>query len=89
MSHTVCTFTTEELRELVKGHGFITEAKSREEAYQAHVAFENGFEAGCRTDLTFEEFCTELDKGYCGSSCVQVARLCEVDGVIYYDNEFA
>ena len=63
---------------------------NRKEAYEDFCEFEKGFDEDTRNNLTFEEFCVELDKGYGNSGCVQVARLYEDDnGVIWYDNEYA
>lgn len=68
---------------------FIQVGNNRKEAYDDFCEFENGFDKDARNELTFEEFCTELDKGYGESIYVQIARLYEdKDGVVWYDNEF-
>lgn len=62
---------------------------NRTEAYDDFFKFENGFDEDARNNLTFEEFCAELDKGYGNSGCVQIARLYEDEnGVIWYDNDY-
>lgn len=69
---------------------FVFAGKNRQEAYDSHIEFEKGFDPECSyADMTFEEFCDELDKGYDGSDCLQIARLYEdANGNIWYDNEF-
>ena len=59
------------------------------EAYDDFYKFEMGFDEDCRANLSYEEFCSELDKGYGKSDYTQVARLYEDEsGVIWYDNEY-
>lgn len=68
---------------------FILDGNTREEAYKSFLDFEKGFSEDFRVELSFEEFCKELDLGYGNSEYVQVARLYEdEDGKIWYDNEF-
>ena len=63
---------------------------NRKEAYQDYINFENGFDEDTRTTLSYEQFCTELDKGYSNSEYVQVARLQEDEnGVVWYDCDYA
>ena len=62
---------------------------NREEAYNDFVEFESGFSELLRNNLSYEEFCTELDKGYGNSDYVQVARLYEDEnGAVWYDTEY-
>lgn len=62
---------------------------NRVEAYQSHLDFESGFDEEFRCDISFKEFCKELDKGYGNSDFLQISRLIEMpDGKIWYDNEF-
>lgn len=63
---------------------------NREEAYQDYINFENGFDEDTKIALSYEQFCTELDKGYSNSEYVQVARLQEDEnGVVWYDCDYA
>lgn len=62
---------------------------NRKEAYKDYCEFESGFDDNCRTELSYEEFCKELNKGYGNSYCIQIARLYEdTKGVVWYDNEY-
>lgn len=62
---------------------------NRREAYKDYCEFESGFDDKCRTELSYEEFCKELNKGYGNSDCIQIARLYEdAKGVVWYDNEY-
>lgn len=73
----------------IKTNTFIKVGTNRREAYDDFVKYESMFDEGARNDLTFKEFCMELDKGYGESDCIQVARLIEDDkGMIFYDNEY-
>lgn len=67
---------------------FILVGNNRKEAYDDFVEFESGFDENCRTTLTYEEFCIELDKGYGNSDYLQVARLYEDENGVWYDNEY-
>lgn len=81
-------------REMPKGRemdltNFVLIGTSWKEAYEDFCNFENGFDKDCRNEMTYEEFCAELAKGYGNSDCVQIARLYEdKNGVIWYDNEY-
>lgn len=66
----------------------IADAKDYQYAYEDFAQFEDGFEKECRNELSFEQFMTELKKGYGVSGCVQVARLFELSNGIWYDNEY-
>ena len=69
--------------------GFVKVGNNRKEAYDDFVAFENGFDEDYRTELTFEEFCEELDKGYGNANYTQIARLYEDEnGNVWYDNDY-
>lgn len=81
-------YTEQELREMVIGNPSFIPQGNRAEAYQHHCDFEAGFEKDFQDFVSFEEFCKELDKGYCGSDHIQIARLAEVDGIVYYDQEY-
>lgn len=62
---------------------------NRREAYKDYCEFESDFDNNCRTELSYEEFCKELNKGYGNSDCIQIARLYEdTKGVVWYDNEY-
>ena len=68
---------------------FVLVGKNRMEAYDDFVDFELGFDEDFCNNLTFEEFCAELDKGYGNADCVQISRLYEDnEGKIWYDNEY-
>lgn len=68
---------------------FVKVGNNKTEAYDDFYEFEMGFDEDCRTNLSYEEFCSELDKGYGNSDCIQIARLYEdKNGVIWYDNEY-
>ena len=69
---------------------FSLQGNNRQEAYEAHIAFEMGFSnPQVRDVVTFEEFCHELNLGYGNSDHTQIARLYEtLDGKVYYDNEY-
>lgn len=66
----------------------IADTKDYQYAYEDFAQFEDGFEKECRNELSFEQFMTELKKGYGKSGCVQVARLFELSNGIWYDNEY-
>lgn len=66
----------------------IADAKDYEFAYEDFAQFEDGFEKEVKNELSFEQFMTELKKGYGVSGCVQVARLFELSNGIWYDNEY-
>ena len=51
---------------------------NRREAYKDYCEFESDFDDNCRTELSYEEFCKELNKGYGNSDCIQIARLYEL-----------
>lgn len=68
--------------------GFLLLGRNRREAYAEHIAFERGFDDPDNEYLKmgFRAFCRELNKGYGGSDCAQIARLWEApNGEIYYD----
>lgn len=68
---------------------FIKVGNNRQEAYKDYCNFEAGFDKEVKVTLSYEEFCIELDKGYSNSKYVQIARLYEdIDGTIWYDNEY-
>lgn len=68
---------------------FVLIGTSWKEAYEDFCDFEEGFDTDCRTELSFEEFCSELSKGYGNSEYTQIARLYEDEnGVIWYDNDY-
>lgn len=74
--------------------GFIMEGINRKEAYNNFIAFEKSFEdaAVANTEMSFEEFCAELDKGYASSNsrCTQIARLWEDSkGRVWYDKDYS
>lgn len=69
---------------------FYKDGDNREEAYKNFVEFEEGFPKEDQLNLSFEEFCAELDKGYGTSEMFQIARLYEkADGSIWYDTEYS
>lgn len=83
------SYTDEELREIIKGKDIIFDANNRKEAYDNFIEFEMGFlDPECRHIVSFEEFCKELDKGYGQSLMIQIGRLIEINGKIYYDNDY-
>lgn len=68
---------------------FIKVGNNRQEAYKDFIEFEKGFDEEIKTNLSYEDFCIELDKGYSNSKYVQIARLYEdINGTIWYDNEY-
>lgn len=69
--------------------GFVKIGNNRMEAYDDFVNFELGFDEDARNNLSYEEFCEELDKGYGNSDCIQVSRLYEDEkGTVWYDNDY-
>lgn len=74
-----------EINELYDEKGFIKVADDYESAYKDFMDFEEGFDG---TDLSYDEFLTELKKGYGNSNCIQIARLFELSDGIYYDNYY-
>ena len=71
---------------------FILEGFTRDEAYNNLIAFEKTFKEYDMTllSLSYNDFCTELDKGYANADYVQIARLFEDSkGRVWYDNEYA
>ena len=70
---------------------FVKIADDRKGAYRSHIEYEKSFndEDNPYLKMNYEEFCTELDKGYGNSSWLQIARLYEdEDGKVWYDNEY-
>ena len=68
---------------------FVNVGKNRMESYDDFVNFELGFDEDTRNNLTYEQFCAEMDKGYGNSDCVQIARLYEDEnGTVWYDNDY-
>lgn len=64
---------------------------NRKEAYEMHIEYESGFDYDDNPylEMSYEEFCEELDKGYGKSDCIQIARLYEDShGGIWYDNDY-
>lgn len=82
--------SVEEVEEHPDLSTFVLLGESREEAYDAHIEFEMGFDdPRMREIMSFNEFCKELDLGYGKSGYIQIARLYEdKDGKIWYDNEY-
>ena len=66
----------------------IADAKDYQYAYEDFAQFEDGFEKEERIEISFEQFMTELKKGYGNSSYVQISRLFELSNGIWYDNEY-
>lgn len=66
----------------------IADSKDYKYAYEDFAKYEDGFEKEVSNNLTFDEFMTELKKGYGKSGCVQIARLFELSNGIWYDNEY-
>ena len=67
---------------------FIKVGNNRTEAYADYIDFEKGFNENSVV-ISFEEFCSELDKGYGMSDYTQIARLYEDNnGCVWYDNEY-
>lgn len=64
---------------------FVKVADDYKQAYEDFVDFEKGFGG---TDLSYENFLTEFNKGYGKSDYVQIARLFELSDGIYYDNYY-
>lgn len=68
---------------------FVLIGNNRKQAYEDFIEFEKGFGEDCRYDMSFKEFCKELDKGYGNSNCIQIARLYETkDGKVWYENDY-
>ena len=61
---------------------FVLVGNNRKQAYEDFIEDED-------YNMTFEEFCEELDKGYGNSNCIQIARLYETkDGKVWYENDY-
>ena len=61
---------------------FVLIGNNRKQAYEDFIKDED-------YNMTFEEFCKELDKGYGNSDCIQIARLYETsDGKVWYENDY-
>ena len=68
---------------------FVLVGNNRKEAYDEFVEYELRFDEDVRNNLSFEEFCKELDKGYENSGCIEIARLYEDGkGRVWYDKEY-
>ena len=70
---------------------FVLIGNNRKQAYEDFIEFEKDFndENNIYLDMTYKEFCENLDKGYGNSNCIQIARLYESkDGKVWYDNEY-
>jgi len=77
------------LHMVYNNNSFIEIGRSKRQAYEDFCEFEMGFDEDCRVILSYEEFCSELNKGYGHSEYIQIARLHEDrQGVIWYDNEY-
>ena len=67
---------------------FVKVGNNRKESYADYIDFEKGFKENSVV-ISFEEFCSELDKGYGKSDYTQIARLYEDNnGCVWYDNEY-
>ena len=61
---------------------FVLVGNNRKQAYEDFIENED-------YNMTLEEFCEELDKGYSNSNCIQIARLYETkDGKVWYENDY-
>jgi hypothetical protein len=68
---------------------FVLVGNNRMEAYDEFIEYELRFDEDVRNNLSFEEFCEELDKGYENSGCIEIARLYEDGkGRVWYDKEY-
>ncbi len=67
----------------------VADAYDYKGAYDGHIEFEKGFDKEFQCIMPFEEFLTEIKKGYGQSDYIQIARLICLSNGIYYDNEYA
>lgn len=69
--------------EELQNNNIVYISSSRREAYELLIEYEDEF------DMSYEEFCIELDKGYTKSDYTQVARLYEDShGRIWCDSDY-
>lgn len=79
-----------DFKQLLKNKDVIKIAKANdfEKAYKDFLKFESNFDNETKIVLTYEQFLTELNKGYGNSSYIQIARYFVLSSGIYYDNDY-
>lgn len=69
---------------------FVKIGDNRLEAYDSLYDLGLYFDEDYRTDLSYNRFCEELDKGYGKSKNIRIARLYEDEkGAVWYNNAYA
>jgi len=75
----------EDFESMIENQEIVKIADDYESAYNDFIKNE---EIYGKPNISYDEFLSELKKGYGNSDCVQIARLFELSDGIWYDNEY-